>query len=116
VDIARLILVVIEWTLIVLLSLGLLTLAIDFPGALYADPCLPRPSQGCYPWGGEGPVAGLWNYASKRNYLASSIFSLLAASVTLLGTFVVARDKRIFALMAGVAVLYLGNYLLPRVI
>ena len=42
-------------------------LATDLWNAAFAQPCPGGPS--CYPWGGEGPVAGTWSYASKANYL-----------------------------------------------
>jgi hypothetical protein len=109
-------LVFIEWALIAFFSILLLMLAVDLPNAWYAEPCWPHAGEGCYPWGGEGPVATSWNYASKRNYLASSIFGVLATSGILFGALMVSRGQRIFVLLAGIALLYLGNILLPGVI
>jgi hypothetical protein len=114
--IARRLLVFVEWALIILFSVTMLMLVIDLHGAWYAEPCWPRASQGCYPWGGEGPVAGSWSYASKENYLVSSIFGVLTTSGILFGTFIVSRRQRIFVLLAGIALLYLSNVLLPRVL
>ena len=107
---------IIEWALIVWLSIGLFVLLIDLLSAWNAEPCGPHANQGCYPWGGEGPVAGLWHYASKRNYIASSIFDVLLSSATLLGAFVVSRRYRIFVLLAGIVLLYASDFLLPHVI
>jgi hypothetical protein len=114
--IARRLLGFVEWALILFFSIVFLMLVIDLPGAWNAEPCWPHASQDCYPWGSEGPVAGGgWSYASKRNYLASGIFVALLTSVTLLVTFLVSRAKRVVVLMAGLALLYLGELLLPRV-
>jgi hypothetical protein len=48
----------------------------------------------CYPWGGEGPVAGRWSYASKDNYLRSGIALLLVLLAGILAPFF-APDPRI---------------------
>jgi hypothetical protein len=106
---------IIEWALIAFLSIGLVVLLIDLPGAWNAKPCWQDPGQGCYPWGGEGPVAGLWNYASKQNYLASSIFEAALSGVALIGAFVISRRYRIFVLLAGIALLYASDFVLSRV-
>src|SRR5262249_49902492 len=65
-----------EWMLLALLGLFFLVLALDLPVAIYAQDCWTRPiTDGCYPWGGEGPAADAgWHYASKRNYLASGFY------------------------------------------
>ena len=107
---------IVEWALVILLSIELFVLLIDLSSAWNAQPCSSHSNQGCYPWGGEGPVAGLWHYASKRNYVASSIFAVLLSSVTLLGAFVVSRRYRIFVLLAGIVLFYTGGFLLPYVI
>ena len=60
-------------TLILLALAGLLS--IDLFTAIGAHPC--PGGAGCYPWGAEGPSAGLWSYASKTNYLIRG-FSQLA--------------------------------------
>jgi hypothetical protein len=31
----------------------------------------------CYPWGAEGPAAGVWSYASKTNYLIRGFAQLV---------------------------------------
>ena len=54
----------------------------DYLNALGAAACSPQPTAGCYPWGGEGPVAGSWTYSSKEAYLRASAvrIALLAAA------------------------------------
>ena len=89
---ARRMLFFIEWALIVIFALGLLGILIDLPSAWQANPCSPNDPSHCYPWGAEGPAADYWNYASKRHYLASSIFGASVASATLLGAFIVSRS------------------------
>src|SRR5215218_4684699 len=95
---------VIERVLIVLLSIGLLFLVFDLFQAWNASPCGLGAGKDCYPWGAEGPVAGLWNYASKRNYLVSSVVSVLAISGTLFSTLIAPKGCRILVLVAGIAV------------
>ena len=57
----------------------------DLLNAISSQPC----SEGgtdCYPWGAEGPVAGMSSYASKSNYLLRSFsqFTLLASAEAIL--------------------------------
>ncbi len=42
-------------------------LSAELLNALAAQPCPAGPN--CYPWGAEGPAAGIWSYESKANYL-----------------------------------------------
>ena len=107
-------LVFVEWTLITLLAIGLLILTFDLFQAWNASACSAGASTDCYPWGAEGPVSELWNYASKRNYLVASAVSVLTISFTLLGALVVSQGRRILVLLAGVAVGHLGYYVVPR--
>ena len=68
--IARRVVIICEWALLMLFGLLLLILILDLPDAWYAPNCFDPPigRHGCYPWGGEGPVADAgWSYASKRN-------------------------------------------------
>jgi hypothetical protein len=49
-------------------------LSTDLLKAVAAQPCPAGPD--CYPWGAEGPVAGVWSYASKTNYLLRGLAQL----------------------------------------
>ena len=74
----------------ILIAIFLTFFLIDLIGAHSAVSCgaatrgeIPNAStQVCYPWGAEGPVAGVWNYSTKHRYLVSVYFMaawLLAA-------------------------------------
>lgn len=52
-------------------------LSVDLVQALNAESCSTAVSPHCYPWGAEGPAAGLWRYESKANYLLSSFAQLV---------------------------------------
>jgi hypothetical protein len=101
--IARRLLELVEWALILFFSIALLMLLIDLPGAWDAEPCWPHASQGCYPWGmTEGPMeGGSWGYTSKENYLVSTFVGCAFISVLLLLCFVVPRKFRIAVLVSG---------------
>lgn len=62
--------------LVGILILGVVAalLSIDLLQAATAQACPSAPD--CYPWGSEGPVAGSWSYASKRNYLVRGFAQL----------------------------------------
>jgi hypothetical protein len=114
---ARKAVVIIEWLLVgffaLILTLGLL----DLPSAWHGQPCSVQPSSGCYPWGGtEGPASGLWNYASKRIYLVSSVFDAILSCAVLVSAFVLPQGQRIFALLIGGALFYLSGFFLPLVV
>ena len=63
----------------------------------------------CYPWGAEGPSAGLWSYASKTNYLLRGMLQLtltLGVGFCLFKSF--ASDQPVSSILrvsVGVAVL-----------
>ena len=59
---------------LVLLAFATL-IAVDLWNAAQAQPCPNGPN--CYPWGGEGPVAGTWSYASKTHYLVRGSIQLV---------------------------------------
>jgi hypothetical protein len=60
--------------------------------ALAAQPCPAGP--GCYPWGADGPAAGLWSYESKANYLIRGVAQLaLIAGAGLFLVWRAGRDK-----------------------
>ena len=75
----------------IVLALFFALCASDFLQARRARSCSEPASMGlaatCYPWGGEGPVAGRWSYASKDNYLRSGIALLLVLLAGILRRF-----------------------------
>jgi hypothetical protein len=56
------------------------------------------------------------NYASKRIYLASSIFDTILSCAVLVSAFVLPQGRRIFALLIGGALFYLSGFFLPLVV
>jgi hypothetical protein len=70
----------------------------DLISAVSAQPC--PGSDGCYPWGAEGPAAGRWSYDSKTNYLVRGFaqIGLLAGS----GLFLILRLSGDYAFSASV--------------
>jgi hypothetical protein len=115
---ARKIVVICEWVLISFFAIMFIFFAIDLADAWNAQGCWDRPTTShCYPWGGEGPVADAgWSYATKRNYLASSIYTLAVMAIALGSMFLLRPGLRILALLAALAVLNAGLRLLPLVI
>jgi hypothetical protein len=107
--------VVIEGLLIGLLVLFLAMTVLDLPYAWHAQPCAIERSSGCYPWGAEG-YTGLWSYASKRNYLVSSVFDTVVSCAALVGALLLPHGWRILALLAGGALIYLSGYFLPLIV
>jgi len=107
--------VVIEGLLIGLLVLFLAMNVFDLPYAWHAQPCSIERSSGCYPWGAEGSSAGLWIYASKRNYLVWSVFDTVVSAAALVGALLLPQGRRIFVLLAGAALAFLSRYFLPLI-
>jgi hypothetical protein len=108
--------VVTEWLFIGLFALFLALCLVDLPYAWRAQPCSIDPGSGCYPWGAEGPAAEFWHYASKRTYLVSSVFDVIVSCAALVGALVLPVGRRIFALLAGGALIYLSRFFLPLVV
>ena len=108
--------VVVEGVLIGLFVLFLTMNLLDLPYAWHAQSCLVDRSAGCYPWGTEGSMAGRWAYASKRNYLALSIFDSIVSCAALVSALILPQGKRIFALLVGVSLICLSGFLLPLII
>jgi hypothetical protein len=107
--------VVIEGLLIGLLVLFLAMTVLDLPYAWHAQPCSIERSSGCYPWGAEG-YTGLWAYASKRNYLVSSVFDTIVSCLALVAALLLPQGRRMFALLVGGALIYLSGYFLPLIV
>jgi hypothetical protein len=107
-----------EWILISLLALFSVMLLLDLPSAWNAQPCSARITPNCYPWGWtEGPLPGdSWHYASKQNYLVSGSYLLAIALLALISMHWLASGRRIFALLAAIALLYVGHHLIPLVL
>ena len=61
-----------RWAIVVMLVVLAGLFALDLLSALRAEPCGAGPAADCFPWGGEGPVAGSWAYASKAHYVTRS--------------------------------------------
>lgn len=80
-----------------LLLLGLLLIATidDLYSAWHARACSEPPvgSSGCYPWGGEGPVADWPHYRSKDAYIRSGLLSCLTLAVGMAVPFFVTRIR-----------------------
>jgi hypothetical protein len=116
VDIVWRVVIFAEWALIGLLVLYLAMSLLDLAEAWNAQSCAVRPTtNNCYPWGKntQGPVAGAWNYESKEKYLASSIYTDIVITLTLLGAFMVSKGRRIFVLLGAWVFLKAGEFLLP---
>jgi hypothetical protein len=110
--------VICEWILISLFALVSVFLLLDLPSAWQAQPCSMRPiTPDCYPWGmTEGPMEGpSWSYASKQNYLVSGIYLLGVSLLALILMPWLPPGRRILALLAAIALLYAGGYLMPLV-
>ena len=106
--------VVIQCTLIAMAALLLAMLTGDLIDAWNAPSCAERIAANCYPWGGEGPAADAgWHYASKKNYLTSSVFSLTVLVLGLLAAVWLRSGKRIAALAAALALVASSNIFLP---
>ena len=108
--------VVVEGVLIGLFVLFLTMNLLDLFYAWHAQSCLVDRSSGCYPWGTEGPEAGRWAYASKRNYLVWSVFDLMVSCAALVSALILPQGKRIFALLLGAAMICLSGLFLPLII
>jgi hypothetical protein len=109
--------VICEWIVIGLLALVLATLLLDLPWAWNAQPCSVRPiSPDCYPWGAEGPAAGHWRYASKRNYLTSDFYCFGIAALALTSMPWLRPGRRIVALLPAVALFYADEYVLRLIL
>src|SRR6478672_5058536 len=72
-EVVRQAVVVVEGLLMGLFVLFLTMSLLDLPYAWHAQSCSVGPSSSCYPWGTEGPTAGLWAYASQKNYLVRCV-------------------------------------------
>lgn len=68
--------------------LGLLSA--ELVEALAALPCPAGPN--CYPWGAEGPAAGIWSHQSKSNYLIRGFAQL--ALIAGAGLFLIRKAGR----------------------
>src|SRR4051812_36408855 len=108
--------VVVEGLLIGLFVLFLTISLLDLPYAWHAQSCSVDRSSSCYPWGTEGPGAGLWAYASKRNYLVCRLLLEKKKCAALVSALVLPQGKRIFALLVGVALICLSGFFLPLIL
>jgi len=115
-EVVRQAVVVVEGLLMGLFVLFLTMSLLDLPYAWHAQSCSVGPSSSCYPWGTEGPTAGLWAYASQKNYLVMSVFDSMVSCAALVSALLLPQGKRIFALLIGVALIGLSGFFLPLII
>ena len=110
--------VIAEWILISLFALVSVMMLVDLPSAWNAQPCSAGITPNCYPWGWtEGPLAGAsWNYSSKQNYLVAGFYLLGVTALALTSMPWLPPGRRIFALLAAIALLYVGHYFIPLVL
>ena len=92
---------------LVLLWCGVIVL--DLVEALGGHPCSDalRPSSRCYPWGGDGPLAGMWEYRSRSNYLISSSYLLACSVLVLFAPLVTASWRRTIVRVGAIVALYI---------
>jgi hypothetical protein len=90
----------------------------EFLNALGANSCVEAVTPGCYPWGAEGPVAGLWNYETKTHYLASTVVGFLVTVIAIAVPFFTARPRWGMVGMLAISVggNRLANWLLPMML
>lgn len=105
----------------IVLALLLALLASDFFEARSARPCFEPSARSaganCYPWGGEGPVAGNWSYASKENYLRSALALLLVLITAILTPFMTPNPRVGLAALLVIPVLgFAGSEWLARLL
>ena len=85
------------------LALFALMNAYEFIRALAAQSCAEAVTPGCYPWGAEGPAAGLWNYETQANYLAATATGFLVTVIAIALPVFTARPKWGLAGMLAIA-------------
>lgn len=100
-----------EVAISLLFGLLLIALIYDLNSAWHARACSEPPvgSSGCYPWGGEGPVAGSPEYRSKDAYIKSGLASCLTLAVGMAVPFFMTRIR--YSLFGIVLVLLAGRLL-----
>lgn len=104
-----------EVAIVLLLGFLLIASIYDLHSAWHARACSEPPvgSTGCYPWGGEGPVAGWPNYRSKDAYIRSGV---LACFTLVFGIAVPFFVTRIRYGLFGIALVFLIGRLLVGVV
>jgi hypothetical protein len=85
-----------------LLLLGLFVF--DYFDALSATSCSgTETTRNCFPWGGEGPVAGVWAYSSKDAYLRTATWRIALMTAAALAPFIARRPQIGGLMMIGLA-------------
>jgi hypothetical protein len=107
----------IEIAIQVVLGVFVLLNGYDFINALSAQSCVGGATPGCYPWGAEGPAAGLWNYETKQRYLASTAAGFLITAIALATPFIATKPRWgvLAMLLISVGGNRLANWLLPMI-
>ena len=100
-----------EVAILLLLSLLLIVSIYDLNSAWHARACSEPPagSSGCYPWGGEGPVAGSPEYRSKDAYIKSGLVFCFTLTVGMAVPFFMTSIR--YSLFGIVLVLLIGRLL-----
>ncbi|MDA7948159.1 MAG: hypothetical protein MPJ78_11870 [Hyphomicrobiaceae bacterium] len=75
-----------------LLALFLVLWLHDLTAAFGAQACPGGPT--CYPWGTEGPVAGVWHYKTKGNYLLHNAAQTLLLAACFVIPFVMEGPRK----------------------
>lgn len=88
----------------------------DLVTAFDAQPC-PGGGPNCYPWGAEGPVAGLWHYATKDRYLYSEMVSVQIVLICIVIPFFTGNRWQGLGLIAlAIFISFVGGRLAPEII
>jgi hypothetical protein len=106
---------VVAWLLTIPLVLIMLMLASEMISAWDAQSCSARATSDCYPWGGEGPGAGSWAYASKRNYLLDVTTNLIVSAAALIAGFFLKPAIRLVLIFAAFGSLAFSDAILSLV-
>jgi hypothetical protein len=97
----------IEAAIQIVLALFAVMNGYEFLNALGANSCVEAVTPRCYPWSAEGPVAGLWNYETKPNYLAATATGFLITMIALAAPFFTVAPKWGVVAMLAISV---GGY------
>ncbi|MGE6784628.1 hypothetical protein ACQKGL_19125 [Ensifer adhaerens] len=92
---------IVEMAVQLIIAALVVLLAIDVLDAYRGHACSePGSRSDCYPWGSEGPVAGLWRYESKAAYIGSGLASMAVLTLSGLAPPKVRRARTGLSLMA----------------
>lgn len=99
---------ILEWILMIP-SCGLFFLiAIDFKETFDSLPCHVATNSSCYPWGAEGPVAGIWAYQSKAFYLLDLSIKAIALLIAIILPFLIHRRRLNIVTLTAIPLVVIG--------